>query len=108
MENIPLETLLKRKLHPHEYLGGGNGLATTTQIIKQADVVLTLYLFDEMIYLARQNPKWEYYEARTEHGSSLSACSYSLIASQIGKMDWAYKYFMKTATIDLTAMARNM
>jgi len=25
-----------------------------------------------------------------------------LIASQIGKVDWAYKYFMKTATIDLT------
>jgi trehalose/maltose hydrolase-like predicted phosphorylase len=32
----------------------------------------------------------------------LSACSYSLIAAQIGKVDWAYKYFMKTAVIDLT------
>ena len=41
-------------------------------------------------------------EPRTEHGSSLSACSYSLIAAQIGKVDWAYRYFLKTATIDLT------
>jgi len=102
LENVPLKTLLERKLHPHEYLGGGNGLATTTQIIKQADVVLTLYLFDEKYSLETKSRNWEYYESRTEHGSSLSACSYSLIAAQIGKIDWAYKYFMKTATIDLT------
>jgi len=102
LENVPLKTLLERKLHPHEYLGGGNGLATTTQIIKQADVVLTLYLFDEKYSLETKSRNWEYYESRTEHGSSLSACSYSLIAAEIGKVDWAYKYFMKTATIDLT------
>ena len=102
LENVPLQTLIERKLHPHEYLGGGNGLATTTQIIKQADVVLALYLFNERYSLETKSINWEYYESRTEHGSSLSACSYSLIASQIGKVDWAYKYFMKTATIDLT------
>lgn len=101
LEDAPLKTLLERKLHPHEYLGGGNGLATTTQIIKQADVVLTLYLFNDRYSIETKSANWEYYEARTEHGSSLSACSYSLIASQIGKVDWAYKYFMKTATIDL-------
>jgi trehalose/maltose hydrolase-like predicted phosphorylase len=102
LENVPLKALLARKLHPHEYLGGGNGLATTTQIIKQADVILALYLFDEKYSLETKSANWKYYEARTEHGSSLSACSYSLIASQIGKVDWAYKYFMKTATIDLS------
>ncbi len=102
LEDIPLKTLLERKLHPHEYLGGGNGLATTTQIIKQADVVLALYLFSDKFSLPAKAANWEYYEPRTEHGSSLSACSYSLIAAQIGKVDWAYQYFMKTATIDLT------
>ncbi len=102
LEDVPLKTLLERKLHPHEYLGGGNGLATTTQIIKQADVVLTLYLFGEKYSFETKSINWEYYESRTEHGSSLSACSYSLVAAQIGKVDWAYKYFMKTATIDLT------
>lgn len=101
LENVPLKGLLERKLHPHEYFGGGNGLATTTQIIKQADVVLMLYLFGERYSLETKSTNWEYYEPRTEHGSSLSACSYSLIAAQIGKVDWAYKYFMKTATIDL-------
>ncbi len=102
LDDVPLKTLLERKLHPHEYLGGGNGLATTTQIIKQADVVLALYLFSDKFSLRTKAANWEYYEPRTEHGSSLSACSYSLIAAQIGKVDWAYKYFMKTATIDLT------
>ncbi|MFT3894283.1 MAG: hypothetical protein QM730_21845 [Anaerolineales bacterium] len=101
LEDVPLKTLLERKLHPTEYLGGGNGLATTTQIIKQADVVLMMYLFGERYSLETKSVNWEYYEPRTEHGSSLSACSYSLIAAQIGEVDWAYKYFMKTATIDL-------
>jgi nigerose phosphorylase len=102
LENVPLKNLLERKLHPNEYLGGGNGIATTTQIIKQADVVLMLFLFNERYALETKSANWEYYEPRTEHGSSLSACSYSLIAAQIGKVDWAYQYFMKTATIDLT------
>jgi trehalose/maltose hydrolase-like predicted phosphorylase len=102
LENISLPSLLERKLHPHEYLGGGNGLATTTQIIKQADVILALYLFKERYRVEIKSANWEYYEPRTEHGSTLSACSYSMVAAQIGKVDWAYRYFMKTATIDLT------
>src|SRR5262249_55852098 len=102
LEDVPLKALLERKQHPHEYLGGGQGLATTTQIIKQADVVLTMFLFSERYTLETKSANWEYYEPRTEHGSSLSACSYSLIAAQLGKVEWAYKYFMKTATIDLT------
>ncbi|MGB8983039.1 MAG: glycosyl hydrolase family 65 protein [Anaerolineales bacterium] len=101
LEDVSLPALLERKLHPHEYLGGGNGLATTTQIIKQADVILALYLFGEEYSLETKSINWEYYEPRTEHGSSLSACSYSLIAAQIGRVEWAYRYFMKTATIDL-------
>ncbi len=102
LEDVPLQALLARKLDPHEYLGGGNGLATTTQILKQGDVVLMLFLFSDRYSLDTKLSNWEFYEPRTEHGSSLSACSYSLIASEIGKVDWAYKYFMKTAIIDLT------
>jgi len=101
LEDLPLKSLVERKLHPHEYFGGGNGLATTTQILKQADVVLMLYLFGERYSHETKLANWEYYEPRTEHGSSLSACSYSLIAAELEKVDWAYKYFMKTATIDL-------
>ena len=51
---FPLKTLLERKLHPHEYLGGGNGLATTTQIIKQADVVLMTVSLRRTIFARNQ------------------------------------------------------
>ena len=44
---------------------------------------------------------WEYYEPRTEHGSSLSACMYSLLSCYIGKADEAYPLFMKSASADL-------
>jgi len=68
--------------------------------------VLMMYLFSECYSLETKSVNWEYYEPRTEHGSSLSACSYSLIAAQLGKVDWAYKYFMKTATIDLNGKGK--
>jgi trehalose/maltose hydrolase-like predicted phosphorylase len=106
LENLPITDLVARKLHPHEYFGGGSGLATTTQILKQADVVLMMYLFSECYSHETKRINWEYYEPRTEHGSSLSACSYSLIAAELGKVDWAYKYFMKTATIDLNGKGK--
>lgn len=102
LEDLPLAELQSRMLNPQEYLGGGNGLATTTQILKQADVVLLLHLFSEGYDRDTKRANWEYYEPRTEHGSSLSSCIYALVAADIGIPDWAYPYFMRTATIDLT------
>jgi nigerose phosphorylase len=106
LEDITLDDLKSRVLHPTEYFGGGNGLASTTKILKQADVVLMLNLFsdDWPEDIVRKN--WEYYEPRTEHGSSLSACAYAMVAARIGKPDWAYNYFMKTATVDLTGKSK--
>jgi trehalose/maltose hydrolase-like predicted phosphorylase len=101
LEDVPLQDLLDRRLDPNEYLGGGSGLASTTQIIKQADVILMMYLFENRYSPLTKAANWEYYEPRTEHGSSLSACSYSIIAAQLGKVDPAYRYFMKSATLDL-------
>jgi kojibiose phosphorylase len=46
---------------------------------------------------------WDYYEPRTEHGSSLSACAYAMVAAEFGNLEYAYKYFLKTARIDLEA-----
>ncbi|MFA5292701.1 MAG: glycosyl hydrolase family 65 protein [Phycisphaerae bacterium] len=101
LEDISLKHLKSRIIKPNEYLGGPNGLATTTQIIKQADVVLLLNQFKEEYSNKIKKANWEYYEQRTEHGSSLSTCMYSMLAAHLGKIEWAYKYFMKTATIDL-------
>lgn len=103
LEDVPLEKVLQRKLHPHEYLGGGNGVAVTTQVIKQADVVLGLALLGRDQSPEVKAANWDYYEPRTEHGSSLSACAYSIVASETGRMTHAYDYFMKAATTDMGA-----
>lgn len=102
LEDITLQELKSRIQNPNEYLGGGSGLATTTKIIKQADVAVMLHVFKNDYDHAVKQANWEYYEPRTEHGSSLSACIYALVAADIGKADWAYGYFMKTATVDLS------
>lgn len=106
LENIPLAALKSRILNPGEYLGGGNGLATTTQILKQADVVLMLSLFGEDYSQDIKKRNWLYYEPRTEHGSSLSACAYAMVASEIGEIERAYDFFLQTATIDLTGKSK--
>jgi trehalose/maltose hydrolase-like predicted phosphorylase len=91
-----------RLLHPREYLGGAHGVAADTQVIKQADVVLMLNLFPEDYPQALRLANWKFYEQRTEHGSSLSASAYAIQAARIGLVDDGYRYFMKTATVDLT------
>lgn len=106
LEDVALPELKARMLNPHEYLGGGHGLATTTQILKQADVVLMLHLYKDEYAPAIKQANWEFYEPRTEHGSSLSSCIYALVAADIGSPDWAYPYFLKTATIDLTGESK--
>jgi kojibiose phosphorylase len=98
-----VEALKARMIHPNEYLGGGQGLAVPTKIIKQADVVMMLNLFRTRFSAKIKKTNWEYYEPRTEHGSSLSACAYAMVATEFGNLDFAYKYFLKTAKIDLEA-----
>jgi kojibiose phosphorylase len=101
-----VEELKARMLHPNEYLGAGQGLAVPTKIIKQADVVMMLSLFRTRFSAELKKANWEYYEPRTEHGSSLSACAYAMVAAEFGNLDFAYKYFLKTAKIDLEAKYR--
>jgi nigerose phosphorylase len=98
-----VEELKARMIHPNEYLGAGQGLAVPTKIIKQADVVMMLNLFRTRFSSRIKRANWEYYEPRTEHGSSLSACAYAMVASEFGNLGFAYKYFLKTAKIDLEA-----
>jgi len=103
LKDVPVAEVKAKMVHPHEYLGAGQGLAVPTQVIKQADVVMMLNLFKSRFSADIKRANWEYYEPRTEHGSSLSACAYALVATEFGNLDFAYKYFLKTAKIDLEA-----
>ena len=44
---------------------------------------------------------WDYYEPRTDHGSSLSCAIHSAIASRLGLREEAWRYFVRAARIDL-------
>jgi kojibiose phosphorylase len=103
LKETTVAALKARMAHPNEYLGAGQGLAVPTKIIKQADVVMMLNLFSDRYSGEIKKANWEYYEPRTEHGSSLSACAYAMVAADIGKLDRAYNYFLKTAKIDIEA-----
>lgn len=103
LKDTTVKEVKARMVHPNEYLGAGQGLAVPTKVIKQADVVMMLNLFKDRYSTEIKKANWEYYEPRTEHGSSLSACAYAMVAADIGKLDWAYNYFLKTAKIDIEA-----
>lgn len=101
LEDISPETAKSRLKHPKEYWGGGNGVASDTQVIKQADVVTMLELYHEIFSKEDLKANWEYYEPRTEHGSSLSACMYAMVACRFNAPDKAYPFFMKSATTEI-------
>lgn len=102
LEDASLSEVRGRLLHEKEYWGGANGVASHTRVIKQADVVTWLSLFPEDFSRDIQKKNWEYYEPRTEHGSSLSSCMYAMLACRCGMPEKAYPFFLKSAKADLT------
>lgn len=101
LEDCGLDTVRSRLCDSREYWGGDHGVAGTTQIIKQADVIALMSLLPQEFTDDAVSANWNYYEPRTEHGSSLSACMYSLTACRIHRLDWAWDLFLRSASIDI-------
>lgn len=101
LEDASLNTVWSRIINPKEYWGGAYGVAADTQVIKQADVVAMLSMFKDDYTKEIMEENLKYYEPRTEHGSSLSACMYSLLACYTDNPEIAYPMFMKSAKADL-------
>ena len=78
-----------------------------TQLLKQADVVLLLYLFHDRFPPEVKQKNYEYYEARTMHKSSLSPCIYAIMGLEVGDHKRAYDYFIKTSYLDLVDANKN-
>jgi trehalose/maltose hydrolase-like predicted phosphorylase len=72
-----------------------------TQVVKQADVVALLALLPEECDAKARLRNFRFYEARCGHGSSLSRGFHSLVASRLGEMELALRYFRETAAIEL-------
>ncbi|MDN7242181.1 glycoside hydrolase family 65 protein [Planococcus sp. N028] len=71
------------------------------QILKQADVVMLLYLFPNLVSPETAIRNLEYYEAHTIHDSSLSKAIHAIVAARCNKPEMAYRFFQEACLIDL-------
>lgn len=69
--------------------------------IKQADVLQGIYFFQDDFDTDTIARNYSFYESRTLHESSLSACVHSILAAKIGRYDKAYEMYLRTARLDL-------
>ncbi len=77
------------------------------QVLKQADTVLSHFVFEDYQDIEVIRKSFEYYEDITTHDSSLSTSIYSIIASKLGDMKKAYNYFGDSALLDLFNTHKN-
>lgn len=71
------------------------------KIVKQADVIMLLYLLWETHELDVIRANWDYYVPLTEHETSLSASTHAIVAAWLGKAGEAYEFFLESAETDL-------
>jgi len=77
------------------------------QLIKQADVILLMFLLGDQFTIEEKRANFDYYEPKTTHDSSLSPAIYSIIAAELGYEEFAYNYFLQTVRLDLDDYNRN-
>nr|WP_139982485.1 glycosyl hydrolase family 65 protein [Nocardioides litoris] len=71
------------------------------QVLKQADVVLALYLRGDEFTLEQKKADFEYYDPITTGDSTLSAVVQAIIAAEVGYHDLALRYFHAALFVDL-------
>src|SRR5690606_35787195 len=71
------------------------------QVLKQADVVMLLYLFPGLATPDITLRNLEYYESHTIHDSSLSKAIHAIVAARVDKAELAYRFFTEASLIDL-------
>lgn len=72
-----------------------------TQLLRQADVLIAHLLLGNRFTREELTRDFDYYEPITTHDSSLSFCTYSIVAAALRRMEMAYRYFLHTARLDL-------
>jgi alpha,alpha-trehalose phosphorylase len=77
------------------------------QVVKQADLVLALYLRGDAFSSEAKARDFEYYEALTVRDSSLSAFVQAVVAAEVGHLELAYDYFGEAALLDLDDLHHN-
>ena len=103
--DIPLqdEFLLAKKPLKFDGLGAEEAYAKrhTHRVVKQADVILAMFLLQEDFTTDQLRQAYDFYEPMTLHYSSLSYNTHAILAMRIGRDRQAYDYFLKAAGLDL-------
>ncbi|NMC63432.1 MAG: glycoside hydrolase family 65 protein [SAR324 cluster bacterium] len=72
-----------------------------SKCLKQADVLMAMYLFPSRFSNEELQKAWDYYLPYTTHDSSLSTAIHAILACRLGKMDESWKFWMTSCGIDL-------
>ncbi len=99
MEMTPMNVDLRMINHPLDLW--------RMQVIKQADVVLLMFILGNLFTKEEKKINYDFYEPKTNHGSSLSATIHSIMANEIGYEEDAYEYFRSTALMDIGDFKKN-
>lgn len=99
MNTIPRNYDIRMMFHPLDLW--------RMQVLKQADVVLLNFVLGDKFTPEEKKANYDYYEPKTNHGSSLSAAVHSIMANEIGYLEDAYKYFESSAFMDIDDYKKN-
>jgi alpha,alpha-trehalose phosphorylase len=77
------------------------------QVLKQADVVLALFLQGDHFTLEQKQADFEYYDPITTGDSTLSGVVQSIIAAEVGYRELALRYFSSALFVDLADLHGN-
>jgi maltose phosphorylase len=76
-------------------------------MIKQPDVLMFMFLYNQDFPLETKKINYNYYEPRCIHESSLSPSVHSILAAELGKKEQAYDFFKFSTRLDLDNYNRN-
>jgi alpha,alpha-trehalose phosphorylase len=77
------------------------------QVVKQADLVLAMFMRSDAFTDEQKTRNFGYYEAVTVRDSSLSASTQAVLAAEVGHMALAYDYLAEAALMDLDNLEHN-
>ena len=78
------------------------------QVIKQADVVLAMFLLGDAFPPETKKRNFDFYDPLTTGDSSLSSCVEAIVAAQTGDMEKAIRYGMAALLMDLADVGGNV
>lgn len=104
---VNLEELEPRHKSVQELFGIED--AAATQVLKQPDVLMLMYLLQDEFSAEAVQVNYDYYTPRTDHtyGSSLGPSIQAIMACRVGNADEAYGHFIRAVRADLRDVRGN-